>query len=67
MIKRYGLTEQEVSEKAFTAYSDSDLDIFKSFDDIFFIKWPGENPIEIGTLKDIDSYLVSLYDECFDE
>ena len=62
-LKHYDISDDEVSERAFEIYSDSSLEFQVNFDGVFFAKYPGEKAIEIGTIEDVDRYLLSLYED----
>lgn len=59
-LKHYDISDDEVSERAFEIYSDSSLEFQVNFDGVFFVKYLGEKAIEIGTIEDVDRYLLSL-------
>lgn len=58
-LKHYDINDDEVSERAFEIYSDSSLEFQVNLDGVFFVKHPGEKAIEIGTIEDVDRYLLS--------
>lgn len=58
-LKHYDISDDEVSERAFEIYSDSSFEFQVNFDGVFFVKDPGERAIEIGTIEDVDRYLLS--------
>lgn len=58
-LKHYDISDDEVSERAFEIYSDSSFEFQVNFDGVFFVKFPGERAIEIGTIEDVDRYLLS--------
>lgn len=62
--KKIQLFEHEVSEKAFKLYSDSSFEIYKYVDeDIYLVAVNKfDRPQEVGTLKDVDKYLLSWVD-----
>ena len=54
---------KELSEKAFTVYSDSTLTFYEK-DGVFWYAFnPSEEPVELGTMEDVEEFLLSFYEE----
>ena len=62
-LKHYDISDDEVSERAFEIYSDSSFEFQVNMDSVFYVKYPGERAIEIGTIEDVDRYLLSFDEE----
>ena len=63
--KKVQFTNYDLSEMAFKMYSTSDFEFYKYLDeDCYLVAENDRNsPCEIGTLKDVEDYLLQFYFE----
>lgn len=55
-MKRYEFTV-ELTEKAFSVYSDSNFIFWKDGDTFFYSDNPKSQKVELGTLEDVNEFL----------
>lgn len=68
MMKKYEFTgTNELSEKAFAVYSNSDFTFYKDGDSFYMAYNSVEEPSELGTLEDVEEFLMIFADEDEDE
>lgn len=53
----------ELSEKAFSVYSDSSFTFWKNKEAFFYSDNPNSPKIELGTLEDVNEFLESFAEE----
>lgn len=63
-MKRYELRPGELSDQAFSIYSDSDMALWQSPDGVFYWALNSlDDPVPVGALEDIEALLTALSDE----
>lgn len=63
-MKKYEFTgTNELSEKAFGVYSNSDFTFYKDGDTFYGAYNSSEDPFELGGLEDVETFLMGFSDE----
>ncbi len=62
--KKYEFTgTNDLSEKAFEIYSNSDFVFYKDSDTFYASYNSSEEPFELGSIEDVESFLLSFEDD----
>ena len=61
-MKKYEFSENELTEKAFSVYSNSSFQFWKEGDRFYAGCNPNEEPFEVGDLADVEEFLSQFAD-----
>ena len=63
-MKRYEFTgTNELSERAFAVYSDSSFTFYKEGETFYVAYTPKDEASELGTLADVEEFLLQFYED----